>query len=62
LLIPTVTVIVNALSAVCDSASVARKVKLYTVSPVSFPLSVPLITPVEVFKVIPVGNAPDCTE
>ena len=34
--------------------------KLYVVSEVA-PLSVPDITPVEVFKDVPPGNDPDCT-
>ena len=50
----------KALSAVCPSASVARIVKLYVVSEVA-PLSVPDITPDEVFKDVPPGNVPDCT-
>ena len=56
---PTLIVILKALSAVWPSASVARIVKLYVVSAVA-PLSVPDITPDEVFKDVPPGSDPDC--
>ena len=46
---PTETVILNALSAVCDSWSVALKVKLQVVSDVGLG-AVPVIAPVELFK------------
>ena len=58
---PTVTVILKALSAVWPSASVARIVKLYVVSEVA-PLSVPDITPVLEFKDTPPGKVPDVFE
>ena len=54
--------IVNALEAVCPSASVAVTVKLLVVVCVD-PVSVPVIVaePTPVFKVAPPGNAPDVT-
>jgi hypothetical protein len=53
-------VIVNALEAVCPSASVAVIVKLLVVVSVD-PVSVPVIVaePTPVFKVAPPGNVPD---
>ena len=58
---PTLIVILKALSAVWPSASVARIVKLYVVSVVA-PLSVPDITPVPEFKETPPGKVPDVFE
>jgi hypothetical protein len=60
LFIPTVTVIVNALSAVCPSASVALIVNEYCVSlvaPDSVPVNVDV--PLALLSVIPPGKVPD---
>ena len=52
-------IILNCLSAVCDSASDARIVNVYVVVAVD-PVSVPVIAPVVVFKLAPPGSDPDC--
>jgi hypothetical protein len=59
---PTVTVIVNARSAVWPCASVARTVKLNVVSELIPAETVPVIVaePVPVFNVSPVVRVPDC--
>ena len=61
MLAPKLIVIVNALSAVWPWASVALKVKLNVVSDVE-PLSVPLITPVDVLRDKPPGKVPEVLE